>query len=402
VGATGFNGCQQPPVSIYFAVIFKTFHYPFNNSIIFKRSTIMARKNSHKLDLSQHQKLDRSAAIESAVASIERMFGKGAIMKFGDTAPPKVESISTGSLAIDMALGIGGVPKGRVVEIYGREASGKTTLSLHILAEAQKKGGVCAFIDAEHAMDPNYAAALGVDVNELLISQPDHGEQALEIAETLVRSGAVSVIVIDSVAALVPKAELEGDMGDSLPGLQARLMSQALRKLTGAIHKSESIVIFINQTRDKIGVMFGSPKTTSGGHALKFYSSIRMEITNIGRIKYGDEILGNRTRVKVVKNKMAPPFKQVEFDIYYGRGICVASEMLDLGEETNIVRKSGSWYSIDDQRIGQGRENARAFLIDNPDVAEKVRHHIMVEKGLLVEDHGPSAQGAQGSEKEAQ
>jgi recombination protein RecA len=362
----------------------------------------MARKNSHKLDLSQHQKLDRSAAIESAVASIERMFGKGAIMKFGDTAPPKVESISTGSLAIDMALGIGGVPKGRVVEIYGREASGKTTLSLHILAEAQKKGGVCAFIDAEHAMDPNYAAALGVDVNELLISQPDHGEQALEIAETLVRSGAVSVIVIDSVAALVPKAELEGDMGDSLPGLQARLMSQALRKLTGAIHKSESIVIFINQTRDKIGVMFGSPKTTSGGHALKFYSSIRMEITNIGRIKYGDEILGNRTRVKVVKNKMAPPFKQVEFDIYYGRGICVASEMLDLGEETNIVRKSGSWYSIDDQRIGQGRENARAFLIDNPDVAEKVRHHIMVEKGLLVEDHGPSAQGAQGSEKEAQ
>jgi len=346
------------------------------------------------------QKLDRAAAIDSAVASIERMFGKGAIMKFGDSAPPKVESISTGSISIDLALGIGGVPKGRVVEIYGRESSGKTTLALHILAESQKQGGVCAFIDAEHAMDPNYAAALGVNVNELLISQPDHGEQALEIAETLVRSGAISVIVIDSVAALVPKAELEGDMGDSLPGLQARLMSQALRKLTGAIHKSECIVIFINQTRDKIGVMFGSPKTTTGGHALKFYSSVRLEITNIGRIKQADAVLGNRTRVKVVKNKMAPPFKQVEFDIYYGRGICSASELIDLGQDTGIVRKSGSWYSIDEQRIGQGRENARTFLMDSPDVAQKVRNHILVQKGLLSGESVSSAQGAQNAKKE--
>jgi recombination protein RecA len=363
----------------------------------------MARKSSKNLEITRKSSngADRDAAIDSAVASIERMFGKGAIMKFGDVNLPTVECISTGSISIDMALGIGGLPMGRVVEIYGKESSGKTTLSLHILAEAQKKGGVCAFIDAEHAMDPNYAAALGVNVNELLISQPDHGEQALEIAETLVRSGAVSVIVIDSVAALVPKAELEGDMGDSLPGLQARLMSQALRKLTGAIHKSDCIVIFINQTRDKIGVMFGNPTTTTGGHALKFYSSVRLEIANIGRIKQGDEILGNRTRVKVVKNKMAPPFKKVEFDIYYGKGICAASELLDLGEDAGIVRKSGSWYSIDNERIGQGRENARLFLNDNPDIAEKVRNHTLIQMGLIPGENSGTPQGAPNSEKDA-
>lgn len=363
----------------------------------------MSRKSSKNLEITRKasNSTERAEAIDSAVASIERMFGKGAIMKFGDTKPPSVECISTGSITIDVALGIGGLPMGRVVEIYGKESSGKTTLALHVLAEAQKKGGICAFIDAEHAMDPNYAAALGVNVNELLISQPDHGEQALEIAETLVRSGAVSVIVIDSVAALVPKAELEGDMGDSLPGLQARLMSQALRKLTGAIHKSECIVIFINQTRDKIGVMFGSPKTTTGGHALKFYSSIRLEITNIGRIKQGDDILGNRTRVNVAKNKMAPPFKKVEFDIYYGKGICAASELLDLGENTGIVRKSGSWYSIDNERIGQGRENARHFLDDNPDIAQKVRNHIMVQMGLTTDENSGTPQAAINSETKA-
>lgn len=358
----------------------------------------MARKSKKDLTISNPGHLDRSAAVESAVASIERMFGKGAIMKFGDVDLPQVEVISTGSTSIDMALGIQGVPKGRVVEIYGKESSGKTTLALQIIAEAQKQGGIAAFIDAEHALDVNYAQALGVNVNELLISQPDYGEQALEIGETLVRSGAISVIVIDSVAALVPKAELEGDMGDSLPGLQARLMSQALRKLTGAIHKSESIVIFINQTRDKIGVMFGSPKTTTGGHALKFYSSVRMEITNIGRIKHADAVLGNRTRVKIVKNKMAPPFQQCEFDIYYGQGICQASELIDLGLETGIVRKSGSWYGVDTVRIGQGRENARAYLKEHPELAETVRQHILVEKGLIPGDEDVASTEQQSAE----
>ena len=332
---------------------------------------------------------DRGHAVDAAIASIERSFGKGAIMKYGDAEIPAIESISTGSVGLDMTLGIGGVPKGRVVEIFGSEASGKTTMSLHIIAEAQKKGGVAAFIDAEHALDVNYARALGVDVEELLISQPDHGEQALEIAEILVRSGAVAVVVIDSVAALVPKSELEGDMGDSLPGAQARLMSQALRKLTGAIHKSEAVVVFINQIRHKIGVMFGSPKTTSGGNALKFYASVRLEVTRIGSIKKGEEVLGNRTRIKVVKNKVAPPFRQVEFDIYYGKGVCRESELLDLGLDTGIVSKSGSWFSIDGDRVGQGRENARQFLKEHPELADKVARNVFEAAGMLDGDEPP-------------
>jgi recombination protein RecA len=326
---------------------------------------------------------ERERAVDAAVASIERMFGKGAIMRFGDAEVPKVETVPSGSVNLDLALGVGGIPRGRVIEIFGKEASGKTTLSLHIIAEAQKKGGVAAFIDAEHALDPNYARALGVDVNNLLISQPDFGEQALEIAETLVRSGAVAVVVIDSVAALVPKAELEGEMGDSLPGLQARLMSQALRKLTGAIHKSETVVIFINQIREKIGVMFGSPKTTTGGNALKFYASIRMEVTNVGQIKKGEEVQGNRTRVKIVKNKVAPPFKQCEFDIYYGKGISKAAEILDLGMEINAVRKSGSWYSVYDERIGQGRDNAIDWLVEHPDVMDRMEREILSSKRVV-------------------
>jgi recombination protein RecA len=337
---------------------------------------------------------DRERAVDAAVASIERMFGKGAIMRFGDAEVPKVEVIPSGSINLDLALGVGGVPRGRVLEIFGKESSGKTTLSLHIIAEAQKRGGVAAFIDAEHALDPNYARALGVDVNNLLISQPDFGEQALEIAETLVRSGAVAVVVIDSVAALVPKAELEGEMGDSLPGLQARLMSQALRKLTGAIHKSETVVIFINQIREKIGVMFGSPKTTTGGNALKFYASLRMEVTNIGQIKKGEEVQGNRTRVKVVKNKVAPPFKQCEFDIYYGKGISKAAEILDLGMEIQAVRKSGSWYSVYDERIGQGRDNAIDWLVEHPDVMERMEREILaanhIVKTVSADDDGGS------------
>ena len=324
----------------------------------------------------------RSKAIDAAVASIERMFGKGSIMKYGDTERPQIETISTGSMGIDLALGVGGVPKGRVVEIYGAESSGKTTVALQIVAEAQKAGGAAAFIDAEHALDVNYAQNLGVHVDELLISQPDTGEQALEIAETLVRSGALSVVVVDSVAALVPRAELEGDMGDVMPGAQARLMSQALRKLTGAIHKSECVVVFINQTREKIGVMFGSPVTTSGGKALKFYASVRLEIARIGAVKKGDEVLGNRTRVKVVKNKVAPPFRRTEFDIYYGQGVCMASELLDLGMEAGLVKKSGSWYSVYEERAGQGKENARQYLLENKAVFEKLRKDIRVSKGL--------------------
>ncbi len=329
------------------------------------------------------RKDDRNAAIDAAIASIERQFGKGAIMRLGDAETPKVETISTGSLGVDLALGVGGVPRGRVVEIFGAESSGKTTMCLQIIAEAQKAGGAAAFIDAEHALDVNYARALGVKVDELLISQPDYGEQALEIAETLVRSGAISVVVIDSVAALVPKAELDGDMGDVQPGLQARLMSQALRKLTGAIHRSDCTVIFINQIRMKIGVMFGSPKTTSGGQALKFYSSVRMEISRIGSIKQGEQILGNRTRLKVVKNKVAPPFRQTEFDIYYGEGSSLEAELIDLGVGHGIVRKSGSWYAYGDERLGQGKENARNFLKEHPDVAESIRRRILIANGLV-------------------
>jgi len=325
----------------------------------------------------------RSQAINAAIASIERQFGKGAIMRYGDSDLPQIDSISTGSLGLDIALGIGGVPRGRVVEIFGAEASGKTTMTLQIIAQAQKNGGAAAFIDAEHALDVNYARNLGVKVDELLISQPDNGEQALEIAETLVRSGALTVVVIDSVAALVPKAELEGDMGDSLPGLQARLMSQALRKLTGAIHKSECTVIFINQIRMKIGVMFGSPKTTSGGQALKFYSSVRLEITRIGSIKKGDEVLGNRTRVKVVKNKVAPPFRQVEFEIYYGQGVSAEAELIDLGVISGIVRKSGSWYAMDGDRLGQGKENSRNFLKEHPELCDRIRNHVLMQHGLI-------------------
>ncbi|MCB9687835.1 MAG: recombinase RecA [Alphaproteobacteria bacterium] len=328
---------------------------------------------------------DRAKAIDAAIASIERQFGRGAIMRYGDSEVPRVGSISTGSLGLDIALGIGGLPRGRVVEIYGAEASGKTTLALQTIAQSQRKGGTAAFIDAEHALDPNYARALGVKVDELLISQPDHGEQALEIAETLVRSGAIDVVVVDSVAALVPKSELEGDIGDVQPGAQARLMSQALRKLTGAIHKSDAIVIFINQVREKIGVMFGSPKTTSGGNALKFYASVRMEVTRIGSIKKGEEVMGNRTKVKVTKNKLAPPFRQVEFDIMYGQGVSAEAELVDLGILTGIVRKSGSWFALENDRMGQGKDNACEFLREHPDAAVRVRDHVLGHYGVMVQ-----------------
>ena len=307
--------------------------------------------------------MDKSKALEAALTQIERAFGKGSIMKLGkNDKTMDIETVSTGSLGLDIALGVGGLPRGRVVEIYGPESSGKTTLALHTVAEAQKKGGICAFIDAEHALDPIYARKLGVKVDDLLISQPDHGEQALEIADTLVRSGAVDVLVIDSVAALVPRAELEGEMGDMQPGLQARLMSQALRKLTASINRSNTMVIFINQIRMKIGVMYGSPETTTGGNALKFYASVRLDIRRIGVIKDRDEVTGNQTRVKVVKNKLAPPFKQVEFDIMYGEGVSKIGEIIDLGVKAGVVEKSGAWFSYDSQRIGQGRENAKTFL----------------------------------------
>jgi recombination protein RecA len=330
--------------------------------------------------------MDKHKALEAALAQIDKNFGKGSIMRLGNNEKlAEVEAISTGSLGLDIALGIGGLPKGRVVEIYGPESSGKTTLTLQVIAEAQKKGGICAFIDAEHALDPVYARKLGVKVEDLLISQPDTGEQALEIADTLVRSGAIDVIVIDSVAALTPKAELEGEMGDSLPGLQARLMSQALRKLTGAISKSGTMVIFINQIRMKIGVMFGNPETTTGGNALKFYSSCRLDIRRIGQIKNQDEVVGNQTRVKVVKNKVAPPFKQVEFDIMYGEGISKTGELIDLGVKAGIIEKSGAWISYDGTRIGQGRENAKQYLKDNPQMAATVEKAIRQNAGLIVE-----------------
>jgi recombination protein RecA len=330
--------------------------------------------------------MDKSKALDAALSQIERSFGKGSIMRLGkNMAAMDVDTVSTGSLGLDIALGIGGLPRGRVVEIYGPESSGKTTLALHVLAEAQKKGGICAFIDAEHALDPIYARKLGVNVDDLLISQPDAGEQALEIADTLVRSGAVDVLVIDSVAALVPRAELEGEMGDSQPGLQARLMSQALRKLTASINRSNTMVIFINQIRMKIGVMYGSPETTTGGHALKFYASVRLDIRRIGAIKDRDEVVGNQTRVKVVKNKLAPPFKQVEFDIMYGEGVSKNGELIDLGVKAGVVEKSGAWFSYDSQRIGQGRENSKTFLKNNPDVAAKIEVAIRQNAGLIAE-----------------
>ena len=330
--------------------------------------------------------MDKSKALDAALTQIERQFGKGSIMRLGkNDKSMDVEAISTGSLGLDIALGIGGLPRGRIVEIYGPESSGKTTLTLHVIAEAQKKGGVCAFIDAEHALDPIYARKLGVKIDDLLISQPDTGEQALEIADTLVRSGAIDVMVIDSVAALVPRAEIEGEMGDSQPGLQARLMSQALRKLTGSISRSNTMVIFINQIRMKIGVMFGIPETTTGGNALKFYASVRLDIRRIGAIKERDEVVGNRTRVKVVKNKMAPPFQQVEFDIMYGEGISKTGELLDLGVKAGVVEKSGAWFSYDGERIGQGRENAKEFLKANPDMAAGIETAIRQNAGLIAE-----------------
>ena len=335
------------------------------------------------LDMNDKRTGDRQKALDSALAQIERQFGKGSIMKLGaDNPVAEIEATSTGSLGLDIALGIGGLPKGRIVEIYGPESSGKTTLTLHCVAEEQKKGGVCAFVDAEHALDPQYARKLGVDLDELLISQPDTGEQALEITDTLVRSGAVSMVVVDSVAALTPKSELEGDMGDATVGAQARLMSQAMRKLTGSISRSNCMVIFINQIRMKIGVMFGSPETTTGGNALKFYSSVRLDIRRIGAIKDRDEVVGNHTRVKVVKNKVAPPFKQVEFDIMYGEGISKMGELIDLGVKAGVVDKSGAWFSYGDERIGQGRENAKNFLRENPSIAHAIEDKIRAAHGL--------------------
>jgi recombination protein RecA len=341
----------------------------------------MAQSN---LRVVENASMDKNKALDAALSQIERAFGKGSIMKLGASTALEIEAISTGSLGLDIALGIGGLPKGRVIEIYGPESSGKTTLALQTIAEAQKRGGICAFIDAEHALDPVYARKLGVKVDDLLISQPDTGEQALEIADTLVRSGAVEVLVIDSVAALTPRAELEGEMGDQLPGSQARLMSQALRKLTGSISKTNCMVIFINQIRMKIGVMFGSPETTTGGNALKFYASVRLDIRRIGAIKDRDEVVGNQTRVKVVKNKVAPPFKQVEFDIMYGEGISKVGELIDLGVTAGVVEKSGSWFSYSGERIGQGRENAKNFLRQNPDMANAIEQTIRSNAGILA------------------
>jgi recombination protein RecA len=335
------------------------------------------------LSMTDKRTADKQKALDSALAQIERQFGKGSIMKLGgQNQMPEIEAVSTGSLGLDIALGIGGLPKGRIIEVYGPESSGKTTLTLHVVAEAQKLGGVCAFVDAEHAFDPQYAKKLGVNLDELLISQPDTGEQGLEIVDTLVRSGAVSLVVIDSVAALTPKSELEGDMGDSSLGVHARLMSQAMRKLTGSISRSQCMVIFINQIRMKIGVMFGSPETTTGGNALKFYASVRLDIRRIGSVKDREEVVGNSTRVKVVKNKVAPPFKQVEFDIMYGEGISKTGEILDLGVKAGVIEKSGSWYSYGDERIGQGRENAKVYLRENPATATEIEDKIRSAHGL--------------------
>ena len=349
------------------------------------------------LRLVEKDTMDKQKALDAALSQIERSFGKGSIMKLGQhDQAVEVEAVPTGSLGLDIALGIGGLPRVRVVEIYGPESSGKTTLALHVLAEAQKLGGTCAFVDAEHALDPSYAKKLGVNLDDLLISQPDAGEQALEIADTLVRSGAIDVLVVDSVAALVPRAELEGEMGDSHVGLHARLMSQALRKLTGSINRSNTMVIFINQIRMKIGVMFGSPETTTGGHALKFYASVRLDIRRIGQIKDRDDVVGNQTRVKVVKNKVAPPFKVVEFDIMYGEGISKMGELLDLGVNAGIIEKSGAWFSYGDQRIGQGRENAKNFLKENGSIADQIERRIRENAGILSDAmlEGPTAEEA--------
>lgn len=338
------------------------------------------------LRLVEGTSVDKTKALDAAVTQIERAFGKGSIMRLGKGQKVvEIETIPTGSLSLDIALGVGGLPRGRVIEIYGPESSGKTTMTLHVIAEAQKKGGVCAFIDAEHALDAVYARKLGVNLDDLLISQPDTGEQALEITDTLVRSGAVDVLVIDSVAALTPRAEIDGEMGDSQPGLQARLMSQALRKLTASISKSHTMVIFINQIRMKIGVMYGSPETTSGGNALKFYASVRLDIRRIGSIKEREEVVGNQTRVKVVKNKVAPPFKQVEFDIMYGEGISKMGELVDLGVKAGVVEKSGAWFSYDSQRLGQGRENAKTFLRNNPEIAARIEQAIRANAGLIAQ-----------------
>ncbi|MDF2374199.1 MAG: recombinase RecA [Rhizobiaceae bacterium] len=348
----------------------------------------------NSLRLVEEKSVDKGKALDAALSQIERAFGKGSIMKLGSNENiVEIETISTGSLGLDIALGVGGLPKGRVIEIYGPESSGKTTMALHTIAEAQKVGGICGFIDAEHALDPIYARKLGVDLESLLISQPDTGEQALEITDTLVRSGAIDVLVIDSVAALTPRAEIEGEMGDSLPGLQARLMSQALRKLTASISKSNCMVIFINQIRMKIGVMFGSPETTTGGNALKFYASVRLDIRRIGAVKDRDEVVGNQTRIKVVKNKLAPPFKQVEFDIMYGEGVSKVGELIDLGVKAGIVEKSGAWFSYNSQRLGQGRENSKTFLRENPVLADEIELALRQNAGLiaekLLEDTGP-------------
>ena len=360
--------------------------------------------SNNVLRLVERDSVDKQKALEAALGQIERAFGKGSVMRLGDDRVVKTEVVPSGSLALDIALGIGGLPRGRVVEVYGPESSGKTTLALHVVAEAQKQGGTCAFIDAEHALDPAYAGKLGVDVDELLISQPDTGEQALEITDTLVRSGAIAVLVIDSVAALVPRAELEGEMGDQLPGLQARLMSQALRKLTSSISRSGTMVLFINQLRMKIGVMFGNPETTSGGVALKFYASVRLDIRRIGAIKDRDAVVGNQTKVKVVKNKLAPPFKVVEFDIMYGEGISKTGELLDLGVQAGIVEKSGAWFSFDGQRVGQGRENAKTFLREHPEVAAIIETKIRENAGLVATEmlegraDDPGADGEAGAE----
>ncbi len=348
------------------------------------------------LRLVEGTSVDKTKALDAALSQIERAFGKGSIMRLGKNQKAvEIDTVPTGSLGLDIALGVGGLPRGRVIEIYGPESSGKTTLTLHVIAEAQKKGGVCAFVDAEHALDPVYARKLGVNLNDLLISQPDTGEQALEITDTLVRSGAIDVLVIDSVAALTPRAEIEGEMGDSQPGLQARLMSQALRKLTASISRSNTMVIFINQIRMKIGVMYGSPETTSGGNALKFYASVRLDIRRIGAIKEREQVVGNQTRVKVVKNKVAPPFKQVEFDIMYGEGISKAGELIDLGVKAGVVEKSGAWFSFDSVRLGQGRENAKALLKTSPEMADRIELAIRENAGLIaeriLENDGPAA-----------
>ena len=349
--------------------------------------------------------MDKSKAIDAAVSQIERQFGKGSIMRMGDDDRPKVPAISTGALALDLALGVGGLPRGRIVEIFGPESSGKTTLALHVIAEAQKTGGLAAFVDAEHAIDPDYAQAIGVDLEDLYFSQPDNGEQALEIADTLIRSGALDVVVIDSVAALVPRAEIEGEMGDSHVGLQARLMSQALRKLSGSLNRSGTTAIFINQLREKIGVMFGSPETTPGGRALKFYSSVRLDIRRIGALKAGNDTVGNQTRVKVVKNKVAPPFKVVEFDVMYGEGISREGSLLDIGIENNVVQKSGAWFAYGDERLGQGRENSKTFLKENEGVRNRILSDIYEKLGFddpnAEGDAGVAQNGTNGAAEEA-